>query len=441
MNQTTAPATPSEFALPKLTQAELNDIIRKHQMFLTGRPGGARAVLRDHDLSQLSFVGQNLSQSDFTGCIMSNVDFKGANFESATLFGCDLSSSKLGNAKLARADLRGADIQNADLDGADLSNADLREGKSILKRKIKSAEDMGHLASTSAPTNFSGSNLSNVILTGAQAANADFSDVVLTGAKMNKIDLKGALLAGADLGHVDLSSADIRDADFSYTTMTGADISHTEKNGANFTLVLTGDTIGKDIGEYDLTLDELVLRHMSWVATAGRQGVQMTLEKTDMRKGAAMASRQMTALKAIHCTFAEMDLRGIEMQGAHLEGSDFRKAKLNNSDLRGSSFNNIIGMRANFAQSDMNPLYFKRDDGMSYALPCRFAGAQLRHAIFRGARLKESVFSDADLTGCDFRDCDLRKADFKGAILTYASFDGALIEGADFSGAKGFQKP
>lgn len=437
----TAVAQPSEFDLPKLSQAALNDITRKHQMFLTGRPGGARAVLRDHDLTGLSLVGQNLSQSDFTGCIMVKADLTHANFESATLFGCDLTRAKLFETKLARADLRGADIHNANLTGADLTSADLREGKSVLKRKIKSAQDKFNLVEESNPTNFSGSNLSNIVLTGVQAANADFSDVVLTGAKMQKADLKGAILTGADLGFVDLTGADIRDADFSYATMLGANIDATEKKGSKFNLTLTNEVVGKDITEFELSLDEIVLRHLSWVGTGGRQGVQMSMERTDMRKGIALSSRQLTALRATNCTFAGMDLRGIEMQGAHLEGSDFRNAQMSSADLRGSSFSNMIGMRANFEKSNMDPLYFKKQDGVPYHLPCKFNASQLRHAGFRGARLRESVFTDADLTGCDFRDCDLRGADFRGAILTYALFEGALLEGADFSGAKGFQRP
>ena len=56
-----------DFTLPKITQAELNEVIRKHGMFMTAKPGGGRAVVKDKDLTGLSFVGQNLSQSDFTG--------------------------------------------------------------------------------------------------------------------------------------------------------------------------------------------------------------------------------------------------------------------------------------------------------------------------------------------------------------------------------------
>ena len=59
-----------DFTLPKMTQVELNEVIRKHVMFMTAKPGGGRAVVKDKDLSGLTFSGQNLAQSDFSGCIL-----------------------------------------------------------------------------------------------------------------------------------------------------------------------------------------------------------------------------------------------------------------------------------------------------------------------------------------------------------------------------------
>src|ERR1039457_6179330 len=96
--------------LEKVTQAELNEIIRRHNMFLTARPGGARAVIKDKDLSGLSFMGQNLSQADLTGCIFIGADLANANFESATLFGCDFTHASMANARMVRADMRGAEV-------------------------------------------------------------------------------------------------------------------------------------------------------------------------------------------------------------------------------------------------------------------------------------------------------------------------------------------
>lgn len=424
--------TQENSALPVIKQAELNEIIRKHQMFLTAKPGGARAVIRDRDLTGLSFMGQNLSQSDFTGCIMEGTDLTNANFESATLFGCDLTNAKLANTRLMRADMRGAAVGEADLSKADLTGADLREGKSIIKRKVKNADDIGAKSAEAGIVHFNGSDLTEAVLTGATAASADFSDAVLENAKMQGADLKGAVLKGADLKNVDLSGSDLRNADFSYATMTGAVLKDTEKGGSNFTLTLTGEPVGQDIAEIEMTLDELVLRHIHWVATAGRNGKQMVMQETDMRKAGSLSAKKLTAIRANRCTFAEMDLRGIEMQGANLDESDFRKCLIGSGDLRGGSFRGCILNRADFSKSDLNPLTIKRADGGSYTLPCRFDKAALRHAIFAGARLMEASFAGADLTNADFNTCDLRKADFTGAVLDGTVFDGAILDEAVF---------
>ena len=41
-----APVKEDDYQLPRITQAELNEIIRKHQNFLTARANGARSVSR-----------------------------------------------------------------------------------------------------------------------------------------------------------------------------------------------------------------------------------------------------------------------------------------------------------------------------------------------------------------------------------------------------------
>ncbi|MCK5554673.1 MAG: pentapeptide repeat-containing protein, partial [Alphaproteobacteria bacterium] len=161
--------------LQKMTQAELNEVIRKHNNFMIAKPGGARAVVKDRDLSGLSFMGKNLSQSDFTGCIMENTDLTNSNFESATLFGCDFTNSKLNNASMVRADMRGAEVSQADLSKADMTGTDLREGKTIVKRRVRNPEDQFDNAGTGV-TQFIGSNLSNTNLNGATAASANFTD-------------------------------------------------------------------------------------------------------------------------------------------------------------------------------------------------------------------------------------------------------------------------
>ncbi|MDR3450829.1 MAG: hypothetical protein P4M15_13995, partial [Alphaproteobacteria bacterium] len=54
-------------AVARLTQAELDVIIKKHEFYATGRMGGIRAHLAHMDLAGLSFVKKNMADADFTG--------------------------------------------------------------------------------------------------------------------------------------------------------------------------------------------------------------------------------------------------------------------------------------------------------------------------------------------------------------------------------------
>jgi uncharacterized protein YjbI with pentapeptide repeats len=217
--------------------------------------------------------------------------------------------------------------------------------------------------------------------------------------------------------------------------MVGAKTDGIEKAGTNFTLTLTGEPVGKDFAKYEevgLTLDELLLKHTSWVASGGRQGTQLDLTGMDMRKGPPLTNKKLTAMKARQATFAEMDMRGIEIQSAQLEKSDFRKCLLQSADMRGSNFREAIFQRADLSNANLNPLTFKKPDGVEFNISCNFENASLRQAVLAGARIMEGKFKGADLTEADFSNCDLRNADFTGANITGAKFDGAATEGAVF---------
>ena len=414
--------------LETISQAELNGIIRKHIMFLTAKPGGRRAVVRDKDLSNLTFSGQNLSQSDFTGCILAGANLSNANFESSTLFGCDFTGANLSNTSLIRADMRGADVGDADLSKADLTGADLREGKTLIKRKTRAASEAFD-GSNGMGTQFTVSNMSDAVLKNATAIATDFSDTILSGAQMQGANLKQAILRAADMKDADLSGADLRDADLTHATMVGANMEGTETTSdTKFSLTLTGDTVGEDIEEFELTLDELIIMHMNWLTSGGKNGRQLVLENIDMRNFEGLSDKKLTALKATSSTFAEMTLNGIEMQSARMEKCDFRKSLLVTADLRGSNFSGGLFNRADLSKANLMPLKFKNADGTEYQIPCNFSDCAMRHAIFTDAKLTDAVFTNADLSKADFTNADLRGADFSGAFVNGANFEDAQMD-------------
>ena len=97
-----------------ITREELNDVLIKHGLWLSGKPDGIRA-----DLYRANLIGANLS-----GANLSRADLSRADLYRADLSGADLYRANLIGANLSGADLSGADLSGADLSGADLSGAE-----------------------------------------------------------------------------------------------------------------------------------------------------------------------------------------------------------------------------------------------------------------------------------------------------------------------------
>ena len=155
-----------------ISRDELNNILKKHTMWLDNEPGGERANLRDTDLR--------------------GADLSGADLRDANLIWADLSWANLCRANLRGADLRDADLRGANLRGANLSEADLSE--------------------------------------------ADLSCAYLSWTNLCRADLREADLSGAYLTEADLREADLRKADLSGAYLIGAHLSRANLIGANLSL-------------------------------------------------------------------------------------------------------------------------------------------------------------------------------------------------------------
>jgi len=116
-------------------QQELDEIIKKHKMWLEGYKKGMKADLREADLRRADLRGANLR-----GANLERADLEGAN-----LYGADLRGADLFGADLRRANLRGAALEGANLYGADLFGADLRESNLVDCKGILSFTGERHL--------------------------------------------------------------------------------------------------------------------------------------------------------------------------------------------------------------------------------------------------------------------------------------------------------
>ena len=86
--------------LKKYTEAELNEILRKHDLWINNKPGGERALL-DH---------ASLSHASLSHASLDYASLEGASLDHASLEGASLDHAYLDYASLVGADLR--DVKN-----------------------------------------------------------------------------------------------------------------------------------------------------------------------------------------------------------------------------------------------------------------------------------------------------------------------------------------
>ena len=412
--------------LQKLTQSELDEIIRKHMRFISGIRGGARAVVKFKDLSGLHFRKGDLSQADFTGSILINANMSNATFKGVSFFACDMRGANLENACFARADFRGATVVGANLTGADFEKADMREGV-ILERNPTNKTLSGSINNSKAKTIFSGSRLSETNLSGASANYADFSDADLSGVIGNDADFSHANFEGANLSGADFTGSNLKNANMKSSIISGTKLDEAETAGLNMDDALTEDRMGSKLEALGKTLEQLLEEHTAWIATAGKSGTRLDLSGYDLRHVLNLKKFSLTAVKAVGANFLNQDLQGASLQSAVMDRADFRDTKLANADFRGTSLKNGLFSRANLVGANLSPLIFPNPDGSKRLQRVNLSGANLRYAILSNAVLADCLLVGADLSYAVMHDCDLRRADLTGAILDNADFHGALL--------------
>lgn len=90
----------SLIATRTITEERLQNILKKHELWLKGDPQGERADLRRVNLRRADLHGANLQRSNL----------RGACLHEANLQGADLRGTDLRRSCLQRSDLRGADV-------------------------------------------------------------------------------------------------------------------------------------------------------------------------------------------------------------------------------------------------------------------------------------------------------------------------------------------
>ena len=115
-----------------MKQEELNEILRRHEAWMTGEDGGERADLHGADLQRAGLQQKDLRLADLHGANLQHARLQRAKLHSAVLQRTwlqqtDLHGSELENADLQHAVLQRADLRCTDLLGAKLYHADMRD--------------------------------------------------------------------------------------------------------------------------------------------------------------------------------------------------------------------------------------------------------------------------------------------------------------------------
>lgn len=421
---------PEPNELLPMDQAELDEIAEQHQVYLNGSRGGARANFKFRDLSGLSLKGYNLSQADFTASRLVGADLSHGIFEAACFFACDLRHASLEHAAFLRADFRGAYIAGANLSGADLASADFREGKIMTCGKAGELVDRQRSGDAGARTIFRGARLAGTNLSGTHAKAADFKDADLSGVLMVDADLSGVNFEGANLSDADLTGANLSNANMRSSILAGTNLTAAELHGADRTGALTDDAMGDKLEALEKSLTELLEEHTLWVASAGKDGRQLNLSGYDLRDVIGLRNYHMTAIKALGANFVHQDLRGMEMQSATLDRSDFRDANMQGADFRGSSLKYAQLARADLRDANFGPLQFDREDGGKRLQRANLAGVNFRYADLRGTVFHDCILMGADLSFAQLAGCDFRKADLSGILTEGTSLDKSILTDA-----------
>lgn len=143
-------------------------------------------------------------------------------------------------------------------------------------------------------------------------------------------------------------------------------------------------------------LQPLIKAHKAWIASGGKDGVELVLNNSDLR----------------FAFLCDADLQGVDLQDTNLNGAILCNSNLEKAKLRGCDF---IGTN--------------------------IRGARLRKANLQNARLYNSSFSHADLIEVNLERADLSGANLNSARLmeanlTYTNFVGADLTYADLSNAE-----
>jgi len=335
---------------PVLTPDQLEEILRKHEIFLQHSMKGARAVLNSRHLPGIDLSNRLLSKADLSGSVLARANLKFVNLAGATLYCCDMHKVDARYGNFCCADMRGATLNGSTLSHARLDGADFRSGR------LLRTDDMGRGAVIDRTGSAAGVDFTYCSLVGATFEGADLKGANFTGAILVGTKFKGARMENVILKHAVIADGDLKDISLPASALKECVLPPTpEALAAKRRIVFQLNA------------------HQRWIESDGRVGTAAQIDGADLRPLADTIGKfKLTAISARGIIAPGVDFSCTEMQGANFDNADLRGASFEGSDLRGVKLRGALLHHAKFLGADMRPLRLKS----GVLIACDLAGAE-----------------------------------------------------------------
>ncbi len=395
------------------------------------------ADLSQANLSNASFFSAKLVGADLTGTMLENTSFEAADLTGVDLAGRDLRTSIFSRANLTNANLRNTDFTGAALGGSIVAGADLTHAN-ILDAKMGVMTIHGLTSEQFYSTkSYKGGKLGAIDLTFNLCAGWNFEGqdmagarlwVIFTGANLRNTNLTGADFTIAYLDEADLTGAHITGADFSATSL-GPTADQIRSTASYVNKDLHGVRFAKSSAlGLDLTGFDLRSAGFQWTHLFGTQFTDAHIEGTDLsytvRNGFTAQGLYSTASYKLGV------LRNVDFGANDLSGWDF-----NGQSLRGAGFSYCILDETVFVDTDIRDTSFLYSQGFTrnqLASTASFKIGDLSGITFYGSDLADMSFSNFNLDSTSFNSTTLHNTDFRGADLDTTEFRTSDLRGAKF---------
>lgn len=313
------------------------DLIRSHEAYVMGRPGGCRVAFRMERIPNLRLINRKLNDIEFVGCDLSHSHFTLSTMRSASLYCASLVSVDLRGVNLERADLRGAILRGANLYRANLDGADFRRAVLFKSERDKEFSKMDWVPDDESR-----------FPDGA----VDFRDSSLAGAHFGCAKLAGADFSGALMDGASLSNADLRGAKFDNAVLSGVVFGNARLDGASFDGALRDPSEALKLRRAEWL--EAVRKSDQYTRTYGQEGGRADLAGSDLRViGDALAGKGLVGANMRGVCGASVSFAGASLVGAVFDGADLRGANFTGALLQGVSFRDCNLKHAVFSKANL----------------------------------------------------------------------------------------